>query len=87
MGAESRSGGAGATKIVCDRVGWDARGAVAGGGGVVAVRTARWKDVSAEEHDYLSGFLLDRRDSGGAGVDAAMANSTAGIVGTGPHEG
>ena len=57
MGAEGRSGGARATKVVCDRVGRDARSSVTGGG-LVAVCTAGWQDVSAEEHVIYLAFCL-----------------------------
>src|SRR5258708_7930061 len=86
VAAKGRGRGARTTEVVCDWVGWHARGAVAGGGGVVAVCAARWKDIPAEEHDHLSGLLLDRGDPGRSGAHAAMADSNAGVVGTGPHE-
>jgi hypothetical protein len=79
MGAEGRSGGARATKVVCDRVGRDARSSVTGGG-LVAVCTAGWQDVSAEEHDYLSGVLPDCGDTSGARPNAAVADSKARVV-------
>jgi NhaP-type Na+/H+ or K+/H+ antiporter len=67
--------------------GWNARGIVARGGSVVALRAAGWADVSAEEHDHLSGLLFDRGDTGCPGADAAMAHSKAGVIGTLRHEG
>src|ERR1700744_2983905 len=75
LGAESRVEKAGATRIVCDRVGWDAWGTLVGSGGLFAVCTAGWEYVSAAEHDYLSRILFDCGHSGVAGSDAAMADS------------
>ena len=84
VGPEGGGDGARTTTAVCDRLGWNARSVVAGGGGVVAVCAAGRKDVSAEEHDHLSGVLPDRGDAGSARTDAAMADSKAGVVGLGP---
>src|SRR5271156_1424939 len=86
LGPEGRGGEAGTAKIVCDRLGWYAWGIVAGCCGVVAVRAAGWKQVSAEKYDHLSGLLLDCGDIGGPGIDAAMAHSKAGIVRACWHE-
>src|ERR1700732_1689019 len=77
LGTKGGGGEARATKSICDRVGWDARGTIASGCRVVAVCTAGRKNVPAEEHDHLPRILLDCRDSGGARADATMADSKA----------
>jgi monovalent cation/hydrogen antiporter len=86
FGSKGGGGEARSTNGVCDRVGWYARSIVAGGGYLVAVCPSGWKNVPAEEHDYIPCVLLDCSDAGGAGSDAAMADSKAWTVRLRPRE-
>src|ERR1700732_3789693 len=78
LGTKGGSREARATKTLCDRVGWDARRTIVGGRRVVTVCTAGWKNVPAEEHDYLPRVLLNRMGSVCARAVVTMADSRAG---------
>src|ERR1700678_1158307 len=86
LGAEGRGGRAGATRIVCDWVGWHAWGTLAGSGGLSAVCATRGRNVSTEEHDYLPRVLPDRGDPGIAGSESALADSKPWAVNLGQHK-
>src|ERR1700709_2743398 len=59
----------------------DARGAGAGGGDLGAGGAVEWEGVRGEELDFFSGVLRHFCDAGAAGIDAAGADSRAGIGG------